>query len=377
VTTSDTISLDYQPLKRGGLRLVVKGRLDAENSGRLWRSTLRRVIKSKAATVEVDADGMESCDVAGIALLLELKASLEAEKRTFRIRGLRSELAELMDLFDPGPPSPPAKVSGAFVRRVERVGEATIDFARGFHAQVSFTGEVFVKLLGLVFHPGRLRWDDTFLIVEKAGADGVGITALLGFLIGVILAFQSVIAMGQFGAEIYVADLVTIVLFRELGPLITAFILASRSSSAFAAELGTMKVNEEIDALTTMGIDPVRFLVFPRLIAGTAVLPLLTMFNVLLGLIGCALVMVLIGFTPAIVAEQIYQAANLTDLIGGLVKTLVFGALIAGIGCLRGLQTGTGASAVGDSTTRAVVASIVAIVVVDGVFAVVYYFLGI
>jgi phospholipid/cholesterol/gamma-HCH transport system permease protein len=246
-----------------------------------------------------------------------------------------------------------------------------------FHAQVSFTGELFVKLLGLLVHPGRLRWGDLFLVAEKAGADGVGITALMGFLIGVILAFQSAIAMGKFGADIYVADLVTIVLFRELGPLITAFILASRSSSAFAAELGTMKVNEEIDALTTMGIDPVQFLVFPRMLAGVAVLPVLTLFNILLGLLGCALVMVAIGFTPQIVFEEIHEAANLTDLLGGLVKTLVFGALVAGIGCLRGLRTGTGASAVGDSTTRAVVSSIIAIVVADGVFAVVYYFLNI
>ncbi len=376
MTASDTVSLDYQPLKRGNLRLVVKGKLDAENTGRLWKSVVRKVMESRAPTVELDAAGMESCDVAGMALVLDLKTRLEAAQRTFRIRGLRSELAELMDLFDPGPAGPPDRTSGAFVRMVERVGETTVVFARDFHAQVSFTGEVFVKLLGLLVRPWRLRWGDTFLVAEKAGADGVGIAALMGFLIGVILAFQSAIAMGKFGAQIYVADLVTIVLFRELGPLITAFILASRSSSAFAAELGTMKVNEEIDALTTMGIDPVRFLVLPRLIAGAAVLPLLTVFNVLLGVIGCALVMIVIGFTPVIVAEQIYQAANLTDLFGGLAKTLVFGALIAGIGCLRGLQTGTGASAVGDSTTRAVVASIVAIVIADGVFAVIYYFLG-
>jgi phospholipid/cholesterol/gamma-HCH transport system permease protein len=138
-----------------------------------------------------------------------------------------------------------------------------------------------------------------------------------------------------------------------------------------------MKINEEVDALTTMGIDPVPFLVFPRLLAGTVVLPLLTMFNIALGLIGCGLVMLAIGFTPHIVIEKIYEAANLTDLVSGLVKTLVFGALLAGIGCLRGLKTGTGASAVGDSTTRAVVSSIIAIVVADGVFAVVYYLLGI
>jgi phospholipid/cholesterol/gamma-HCH transport system permease protein len=138
-----------------------------------------------------------------------------------------------------------------------------------------------------------------------------------------------------------------------------------------------MKVNEEIDALTTMGLEPVRFLVIPRILAAVFVTPLLTMFLNLFGLIGCGLVMVSLGFAPITFLHQIQEAATLTDLLSGLAKTFVFGALIAGIGCSRGLKTGTGASAVGDSATRAVVTSIVAIVVVDGAFAVVYYFLGI
>jgi phospholipid/cholesterol/gamma-HCH transport system permease protein len=137
-----------------------------------------------------------------------------------------------------------------------------------------------------------------------------------------------------------------------------------------------MKVNEEIDALKTMGIDPVQFLVLPRTIAAVFVVPLLTMFNNLLALAGCFVVMLAIGFAPVIVIHRIYEAASLVDLFGGLVKTLVFGGLIAGIGCLRGLQVGTGASAVGDAATRAVVSGIVAIVVVDGLFAVIYYALG-
>ena len=173
------------------------------------------------------------------------------------------------------------------------------------------------------------------------------------------------------------ADLVVIVLFRELGPLLTAVLLTSRSGSAFAAELGTMKVNEEIDALFTMGLDPVQFLVLPRLVAVLCVIPLLTVFNQLLGLIGCGLVMGLWDVPATIYIERIRYAATLTDFFGGLVKTFVFGGLIAGIGCLRGLQTGTGPTAVGDSTTRAVVSGMIAIIAADGVFAVVYYYLGI
>ncbi|MHC4154123.1 MAG: MlaE family ABC transporter permease [Planctomycetota bacterium] len=254
---------------------------------------------------------------------------------------------------------------------------AVVRTRKDLQSQISFIGEVFAKLLETALHPGRLRWKDTFLLAEKSGANAVGIIALLGFLIGLILAFQSAIGMKKFGAEIYVADLVVLSLFRELGPLITAIILASRSGSAFAAELGTMKVNEEIDALTTMGLDPVRFLVVPRVIAAVFVMPLLTMFNLLLGLIGCGLVMVSIGFPPITYLNQIQQAAGLMDLFSGLVKTFVFGAMIGVIGCLRGLQTGTGASAVGDSATRAVVSGIIAVVVADGIFAVIYYFIGI
>lgn len=200
---------------------------------------------------------------------------------------------------------------------------------------------------------------------------------MLGFLIGLILAFQSAIAMSKFGADIYVADLVVITIFRELGPLITAFVLAARSGSAFAAEIGTMKVNEEIDALTTMGLDPVKFLVLPRVLAATFVTPLLTVFNNLFGIIGAGLVMISLGFAPITILHRIQNAADLTDLFSGLIKTVIFGALIAAIGCLRGLQTKTGASAVGDSATSAVVTSIIAIVVVDGVFAVIYYYVGI
>ncbi len=376
VRRSDTANLDIQQRDDGGLRLIVKGKLDADNTGPLWSSVFRRVAKTRPDVVEVDASGLESVDAAGAALLLELKTRQQARRKVFEINGLRDELAELIELFDPGPPAAPPARANWFVRVAERIGKTTVQLLRDMHAQIDFTGEVVVKLLHLAVHPGRLRLGDTILIAEKAGADGVGITALLGFLIGVILAFQSAIAMGKFGAQIYVADLVTIVLFRELGPLITAFILASRSGSAFAAELGTMKINEEIDALTTMGIDPIQFLVLPRLIAGVAVLPLLTLFNIFLGLIGCVVVMIVIGFTANVVLEEMRLAATLTDLFGGLFKTLIFGALISGIGCLRGLRTGTGASAVGDSTTRAVVASIIAIVIADGIFAVVYYYMG-
>jgi phospholipid/cholesterol/gamma-HCH transport system permease protein len=370
-------SLSYQTLKESKLRLIISGRLDAESTSKLWPEAVKKISESKPNTLEIDATEVNYCDGTGIGLMLELKRKQEENKGTIQIEGLKPDFKQLMTLFDPGRLSKPERQLSLFRRVVEQAGKALVDFLQELQSQITFIGEVCVKLINTLFHPGNLRWKDTFLIAEKSGADAVGITALLGFLIGVILAFQSAISMKNFGAEIYVADLVVIVLFRELGPLITAFVLAARTGSAFAAEIGTMKVNEEIDALSTMGLEPVRFLVIPRILAAVFVIPLLTMFNNLFGLIGCGLVMVSIGFSPITFINRIQEATNLTDLFGGLAKTFVFGFLIAGIGCLRGLQTRTGASAVGDSATRAVVTSIIAIVLADGVFAVIYYFLGI
>jgi phospholipid/cholesterol/gamma-HCH transport system permease protein len=194
---------------------------------------------------------------------------------------------------------------------------------------------------------------------------------------GMILAFQSAVPMKRFGAEIFVADLIGLAMLRELGPLLTAILLAGRSGAAFAAEIGTMRVNQEVDALTTMGLDPVRFLVTPRLIAALLMTPLLTVFAGLIGLVGGAVTMTSFSIPVVTFLKQVDGAVNLDDFLAGFVKSFVFAVLVAGIGCLRGLQTEAGASAVGDSATRAVVSGIILLVVVDGVFALIYYLLDI
>ena len=203
------------------------------------------------------------------------------------------------------------------------------------------------------------------------------IVALISFLMGLIMGFQSAVAMRPYGADIYVPSLVAIVVIRELGPLMTAIILAGRTGSAFAAELGTMKANEEIDALTTMGLDPVRFLVVSRVIAAVVMTPLLTIYANVWGLLGGGAVFLSFGYPLVTYNSQVTAAISLTALLGGLAKTLVFGFVVAGVGCLRGLETLRGASAVGTSTTRAVVAGIFLIIVTDCLFSVVYYYLGI
>ncbi|MGB2930729.1 MAG: ABC transporter permease [Desulfobacterales bacterium] len=238
-------------------------------------------------------------------------------------------------------------------------------------------GEAGAALVQALLNPKQVRWKDAFLVAETAGVNALPVIGLVGFLMGLIMAFQAAIPMRQFGAEIYVANLVGLSMVRELGPLMTAVVLAGRSGSSFAAELGTMKINEEIDALITMGLDPVRFLVVTRVLAAVIMTPLLTLFADLIGVMGGSIVLLSMGYSLSSYFNQMVSMVNYVDLLGGLFKSIVFGLMVAGIGCLRGLQTEIGASAVGDSTTRAVVGGIVLIVVADGIFSVVYYYIGI
>jgi phospholipid/cholesterol/gamma-HCH transport system permease protein len=293
------------------------------------------------------------------------------------IRDLPAAYQPLLGLFDPSEfkEAKPARPEPAHLP--QQVGEAAVQLWRDLAALVRFVGELAAALGAAAMHPRHVRWRDALLAAENAGVNALPIVALISFLIGLIMAFQSAIPMRQFGAEIYVADLVALSMLRELGPLMTAIILAGRSGSAFAAELGTMKVNEEINALVTMGLDPVRFLVVTRVLAAVMMMPLLTLFSNLMGLVGGAVVFLSLDFPLVTYYHEVLSAVQLKDLNGGLAKSIVFAILVAGVGCLRGLQTRTGASAVGLSTTSAVVSGIVLVVIADGVFSVVFYYLGI
>jgi phospholipid/cholesterol/gamma-HCH transport system permease protein len=376
MTVDESASVRYEQSGQT-LRMTFVGRLDADTTSRAWPEAVSKCEAILPENLQIDAASVDYCDSAGIGLLLKLRDMQQSRSKSFAIKGLKPEFTKLLTLFDPGKIAAPAPEGSLCRRLVEEVGRSVAAFVTGIGEEVSFLGELSVKLTHSLMHPLSLRWQDCMLIAEKTGANAVGIVSLMGFLIGLILAFQSAIPMKLFGAEIFVADLVSISLFRELGPLITAVIVASRTGSSFAAEIGTMTVNEEVDALVTMGLDPLKFLVVPRVLSTIVVMPFLTMFNNIVGLIGAGVLMISIGFTPITYIQRIQLAVHPHDVIGGLVKTLVFGALIASIGCLRGLQTRRDASGVGDAATKAVVSSIVAIVVTDGVFAVLYYHLGI
>ncbi len=234
----------------------------------------------------------------------------------------------------------------------------------------SFIGETAAAALGAILRPRRFRLGDALVAFQRAAFDGIPVTIGVGFLIGVILAFQSAEALRTFGVEVYVADMLAIALFRELGPIITAIILAGRTGSAFAAEIGTMKVDEELDALTTMGLPPVRFLVLPRVAAAVLAMPALTILSELASLVGGSLVLATMNVPPTAYWRHVASASTAFMILFGLAKGMGFGLLVGVIGCASGMRTPTTADGVGRAATSAVVGSIVAIAVSDGLLAV-------
>jgi len=357
--------------------LALAGRLDAASLGPIWPQAREALARNPDRPIIVDCSRVDYCDGAGIALLVDLLRAERAPEAAVRIEGLGEGFQRLLDQYDPAEfRAPPARreISGSLIERLGRAGK---EWWVATYELVSFVGEGMAAVAVALRRPHSVRWRDAILVAEEAGVNALPIVALIGFLMGVILAFQSAVAMRQFGAEIYVADLVGLAMTRELGPLMTAILLAGRSGAAFAAEIGTMKVNDEVNALATMGLDPVRFLVVPRILAAVAMTPLLSIFSVLIGLVGGALVMQLFDIPFYTYYLEVVNRVKMNDLMGGLFKSIVFGVLVAGIGCLRGLQTRTGAAAVGLSATSAVVSGIILIVAVDGIFAVVFYYLDI
>jgi phospholipid/cholesterol/gamma-HCH transport system permease protein len=374
---SSTLSLQTRGTRDGVFTLAIEGRLDSGSTGKIWSQANEAVARAGSKQIVLDASRIEYCDVSGVALLVQLRNRQRRAGGTFEIRDLRPEFQELLNAWGADDPTRLERQPKRRNNFVEGMGETVVQIWKDTSLLISFVGELSSALMKTAFQPRRVRWKDTLLIAEAVGVNALPIVTLIGFLMGLIMAFQAAIPLGRFGAQVYVANLIGLSVLREMGPLMTAIVVAGRSGSAFAAELGTMKVREEIDALITMGLDPVRFLIVTRVIAAVVMTPLLTIFADFVGLIGGSVVLLSLGFSLTTYYHQVQSAVSYGSLVGGLVKSFVFGILVAGIGCLRGLQTKTGATAVGESTTRAVVSGIILITVTDGIFSVLYYYLGV
>jgi phospholipid/cholesterol/gamma-HCH transport system permease protein len=359
----------------GVARVVLRGRLDAENTEGFWDRLEQGFRHTQTAQLEVDASGVRSCDGAGLALLRYLGMGRMTPKAVVSVRGLEPGLEQLLRGFtleDYEAFRPPGRVKCHSLP--EEAGRGVRQTASDLREQVEFLGSLTRHLPRALLDRKQMRWPEVRRILEAAGANAVPIVSLVSVLVGLIIAFESAQQLALFGAQIYVVNMIGLVMVRELGPLLAAILLAGRSGSAFAAELGTMKVNEELDALQTFGLDPIRFLVVQRIAAGVLLTPLLTCYATFLGVVGGVLVALGLGFPLPLIFHQLTSSVSLGDIGFGLAKGVVFGAIVSAVGCLRGLQTLQGPSAVGVSTTRAVVTSIVLIILADAVFSILFFF---
>ena len=324
----------------------------------------------------LDASQIASLDVAGIAFLIGVEEAQKKSGGQFEIQGLDPKYQPLLQEFDPIGnlfPVPTAKPKRGFVVSTGMATQNLLDDARGL---ITFAGHLTADLAWSVRNIKQVRWGDFVNAAVEAGIAALPIVGLVSFLIGVILSFQAAIGMEQFGAVSFVGPLAALGIVREMGPLITAILLAGRSSAAFAAEIGTMTVNSEVDALVTGGLSPIRFLVVPRVLAGILVAPILTLFADIVSIFSSMLTMQIYGIPFINFYNGMLAAVDVEDILSGLLKATLFGVVVSAMGCLRGMQTGTGAAAVGISATRAVVSSIVMIVLVDGIFAYISYRTG-
>jgi phospholipid/cholesterol/gamma-HCH transport system permease protein len=332
----------------------------------------------RVARVTVDASALGSWDSGVVTFLAGLSALCREHGIAFDRDQLPSGLGRLLALAEAVPEKKDAKATRADTPVLERVGEATLAAGGSLREILAFLGELTITIGKLFRREARFRNSDLFLFIQQVGVEALPIVTLITFLVGAILAFVGAVQLEQFGAQIYVADLVGIAMVREMGAIMTAIVMAGRSGAAFAAQLGSMTVNQEIDALSTMGISPLQFLVLPRVIALFLMMPLLCLYADLMGILGGAAVGIgMLGLSPSVYFQESANAIGLDDLIGGVFKASVYGVLVAMAGCLRGMQSGKSSSAVGDATTAAVVTSIVWVITACGLFAVIFYILGI
>jgi len=377
-SSSSPAQFELLPGSGGATTLTLRGRLNADSTAGLWRELDAQLQRTPATKLEVDASAVEYCDGAGFALLHFLgMGGMSAPNGTVTIRGLRPEFENLFQRFSAtdyhqNRPQPPQKS-----HVVEDAGRISVELAHDLREEIAFIGDATVSLAANLAQPRRMRWGEVGRVFETAGVNALPIISLISLLVGLIIAFEAAGPFELFGAQIFIANMIGIIMARELGPLMTAIILAGRSGSAFAAELGTMKVNEELNALETMGLSPMRFLVVQRLLAGVLLTPLLSIYAIFVGIVGGVLVMLTMGFPIETIYQQMAESLSYQDILIGAGKGVIFGALVAGVGCLRGLQTKKGPSAVGLSATRAVVSGILLVIIADAVVAVVLYALKI
>jgi phospholipid/cholesterol/gamma-HCH transport system permease protein len=358
-------------------RLALEGTLVFSEAAALWKSLNERLsVLSRGETLHFDMSQLDFIDGGTMALLAHLRAELKLRGVSCEFVGVKEHHVPIIHLYH-GDDKPVRRKKRRPEPSLAQVGRATLVFLDEVKQVFAFFGDMILALVGLLKEPRTANWREVPHTMERTGADAVPIVALINFLVGFVMAFQGAVQLKQFGANIFVADLVGVSVTRELGPLMTAIILCGRTGAAFAAELGSMRVSEEIDALRTMGFGPMRYLVLPRAFGLMLIAPLLTLLADLVGIAGgLAVGLTSLDLTIGGYINETRHAIDVWDVFSGVLKSVVFALAIALISCQQGFAAEGGAESVGRRTTSSVVSILFALILLDAGFTLFFYKFG-
>lgn len=341
---------------------------------------LREIGAAPVQQAIIDLSAIDRIDTAGAWTLHRTRRTLSTRGVNARFEGVKPAHQMMLERVEQSdiPAELERQESHPVMAMIERAGRATVAAYREGVGLLSFLGATVIAAGRALAHPGRIRFVSLVSHMEQVGLNAMPIVGLLSFLIGIVLAYQGADQLRRFGAEIFTVDLLGIAIFREMGILLTAIIIAGRSGSAFTAQIGTMQVNQEIDAMRTLGLDPIEVLVLPRVVALFIALPLLGVFADLMGMVGGVLMsMVVLDISFVQFVERVKTVLPLSAFWVGLVKAPVFGVVIALVGCREGMSVRGSAESVGRQTTKSVVVSIFLVIIIDAVFSIAFSYLGI
>jgi phospholipid/cholesterol/gamma-HCH transport system permease protein len=364
--------------KNSSLVIYLTGDFGLKNLKAFTEEIKQLIYKQKPQEISIDFSGISYLDSAAALAVIQIQKDAAVANIKCSLVNLNEETKGIYSVIhEQALTKTPFKTKMRQELFLIQVGESFLHFVRDIENVVTFVGELLFDIFYTIIHPQSLRIKDVLFYMKRAGVDGLPIVGLISVLIGLIIAFMSFLQLKQVGANIYVPSLVSFAMVKELGPIMTAILVAGRSGSAFAAEIGTMVVNEEVDALNTMGFDAVRMLTIPKVFAMIIVVPVLTIYADFFGVFGGLIVGVTgLDLTVNTYLTQSIKTIQVFDIVTSLVKAAVFAGLIAGIGCQRGFQVRAGAQDVGKFTTSAVVSAIFLIVVTDSIFAVTLYYIS-
>jgi phospholipid/cholesterol/gamma-HCH transport system permease protein len=341
---------------------------------------VRKIVPDPGNKVRIDMSGVDKLDSAGAWVLYRLRERLQEQGFDAEVEGIRPEQAGLFTHIVAGSETPELEKPKfrPFLNMLEHLGRSTFEVGQEARDLLSFFGEICIAILHALAHPRRIKLVPVVSQLEQVGFNALPIVGLLSFLIGVVLAFQGADQLRRFGAEIYTVNLLGVSFLREIGILMTAIIIAGRSGSAFTAQIGTMKVNQEIDAMSALGLSPIQLLVLPRILALAIALPLLGFYADILGLVGGAIMsMFVLDISVTRFVDQLNGAVEMWTFWVGIIKAPFFAVVIAMIGCFNGLRVEGSAESVGIMTTKAVVQAIFLVIVLDAAFSILFSFLRI